>query len=112
METKSTTIIDPFDSDKRMNVEESIDAPWKHWVVVVNPDWTTVWSSIKIDPVYKIADIEEWATYSYFGKTDKDGNRIIMRLTNATNAFRYAKGTTDYATNRTGRASLLYALYS
>jgi hypothetical protein len=70
---------------------------------------TSIWS-IKIDSVYKIRDIDDSSqtTYTYFGKQTSTWAYQIMRLTNATDAFEYAYGTSDYTTNWTNRAILSY----
>ena len=64
----------------------------------------------KIDSKYKIRDIDDSSqtTYTYFGKQTASGAYQIMRLTNATNTFEYAYGTSDYSTAWTGRAALSY----
>jgi hypothetical protein len=61
-------------------------------------------------PIFDIRNIEEDATYKYFGFEERGGtNWRIMRKTLATSAFLYATGTSDYATNWTGKAGLTYA---
>jgi hypothetical protein len=59
---------------------------------------------------FDIRNIEEDATYKYFGFEERGGTDWrIMRKTLATSTFLYATGTTDYATNWTGKAGLTYA---
>lgn len=58
---------------------------------------------------YDIRDIEDTGTYKYFGFGERGGTAWrIMRKELATNAFRYATGATDYATNWTNRGSQTY----
>lgn len=59
------------------------------------------------DPLaqYKIADLDE-STTSYYGFTDPDENWYILKLT--ATAGRYTKGSEDYTTAWTNRASLNY----
>jgi len=72
--------------------------------------WAFLWQKTtdKIDTKYKIRDIDEQTVYTYFGKQTAAWAYQIMRLTNATNAFEYAYGATDYTTNRNNRALLSY----
>jgi len=73
---------------------------------VTNPDGTSVGTPTTFD----IRNIEEDATYKYFGFEERGGTDWrIMRKTLATNTFLYATGTSDYATNWTGKAGLSYA---
>jgi virulence-associated protein VapD len=61
-------------------------------------------------PIFDIRNTEEDATYKYFGFEERGGtNWRIMRKTLATSAYLYATGTSDYATNWTGKAGLTYA---
>lgn len=64
------------------------------------------------DPLakYKIADTDDDASPNYFGFTDIDGNWYILKETVSAgaNTYRYAAGTSSYATNWTNRASLSY----
>jgi hypothetical protein len=59
---------------------------------------------------YYVHDTETTATYTYIGTLATDGKWIIKRYTIATKTFRYAKGTSAYATNWTNRATLTYDL--
>jgi len=72
--------------------------------------WAFLWQKTtdKIDTKYKIRDIDEQTVYTYFWKQTATWAYQIMRLTNATNAFEYAYGASDYSTAWTGRASLTY----
>jgi len=80
--------------------------PTKSWLVVTWP-W---WSGVETDSLYKIRDIDDYSqtTYTYFGKQTAAWAYQIIRLTNATNAFEYAYGASDYTTNRNNRALLSY----
>jgi hypothetical protein len=60
---------------------------------------------------YKLADIED-ATTTYLGYLKDDGSWYITKLDLTVNSFRYAKGTADYSTNWTARASLTYDYYA
>ena len=55
---------------------------------------------------YNISDVDSGA---YYGKVDAHGNWYIMKEDSDT--FRYAFGTSDYATNWAGRAALTYTYY-
>lgn len=81
------------------------DGEWYNW----DPTATTT-SSTVIDPRtgYGISDIEETATYKYFGFEDASGNWYILRKTLATNEFLYSKGASAYSTAWTNRASQTY----
>jgi hypothetical protein len=64
---------------------------------------------------YRVADTDDPDTgnvsgINYYGFVDVDGAWYIMRedLTGATATYRYTKGSTNYATNWTGRAGLTY----
>ncbi len=78
------------------------------------PDWDGIdakLDAIGIDSLdnYRITDLDTSGATQYFGYTDKDNNWYIMELTSTT--ARYIKGTTDYATNWTGRAGLSYEYF-
>jgi hypothetical protein len=59
---------------------------------------------------YFISDKDDDASPNYFGFVDRDGNWYILKETVLAGAdtYRYAKGTTGYTTNWTGRAALSY----
>lgn len=66
----------------------------------------------KIDPAekyptsgYGFSQLEEGATYSYFGFVNKAGAWYIQRETVATGDYRYTKGSSDFATGWTNRAT-------
>ena len=63
------------------------------------------------DPLdeYGISDIDEGAT-SYYGYVDKDGNWCIIQVTATT--VRYKVGASNYTTNWTGRADLVYGYFN
>lgn len=55
---------------------------------------------------YKITEVDD-STTSYYGFLDKDGKWYIMQESSS-GAYRYSKGTTNFSTNWTNRASLSY----
>jgi len=69
-------------------------------------DYGKTYTSEDLTVKYKITDIDDAGSPKYFGFTDKDGNWFIMSLT--TTEARYARSTSGYATNWTGRAGLTY----
>lgn len=72
-------------------------------------DIITAINGIGGSTTYDIRDIEDTGTYKYFGFGERSGTSWrIMRKELATNAFRYATGATDYATNWTNRGSQTY----
>lgn len=56
---------------------------------------------------YKISQIDDTTATVYFGYVNKDGAWYISREESSGN-YRYTKGTTDFSTNWTDRASLTY----
>ena len=70
-------------------------------------------SGNKIDPAekhptdgYKISQLDD-SSPAFYGFTNKDANWFIMKEDSSGN-YRYAKGTTDFPTNWTNRATLSY----
>lgn len=63
---------------------------------------------------YKITDIDADASPNYYSFVDKAGNWYILKETISAGAdtYRYAKGTSDYSTNWTGRAGLSYDYFN
>lgn len=63
---------------------------------------------------YIISDKDDDASPNYFGFLKKDGSWYIMKETVSAGAdtYRYAKGTTDYTTNWTGRVGLTYGYFN
>lgn len=57
---------------------------------------------------YAISEIDDAGDPSYYGYVDKDANWYIMQENVAAKTYRYAKGTTGYPANWTGRAALVY----
>ncbi len=57
-----------------------------------------------------LSDLDDASTPKFFGYTDKNENWYIMKesISSGITNFRYKKGTTDYETNWTNRASLTY----
>ena len=62
------------------------------------------------DPLikYQISDQDNTGNPSYFGFASPTGSWYIMKQDTAANTYRYASGSTGYATNWTNRASLTY----
>jgi hypothetical protein len=104
--TSSTQIQDWGTSQRKAAVVVSPDIT-KNALVVANADWSNVWWATAAYAIRNIDDSSQ-TTYTYFGKQTAAGAWLVMRLTNATNAFEYAYGTSDYATAWTGRALLSY----
>lgn len=59
---------------------------------------------------YSISDMDTTSDPKYFGYMDDSGEWYIMKMTTSSE-FRYVRGSTDYSTNWTNRASLSYDLY-
>lgn len=55
---------------------------------------------------YRISQLDD-SSPAYYGFTNKDGNWFIMKEDSSGN-YRYAKGSSSFATNWTGRAGLSY----
>lgn len=71
-------------------------------------------SGTPIDPArhhptdgYRISEIDDATTPSYFGFVNSTGNWFIMRE-ESSGAYRYSAGSTDFATNWTNRSGLSY----
>jgi len=73
-------------------------------------DYQKTFISEDLTAKYKISDIDDTGSKKYFGYMDKDGNWFIMTLT--TTQTRYVKGTSNYITAWTGRASLVYDYFN
>jgi hypothetical protein len=72
---------------------------------------------IKIDPAeksptdgYAITTIDSASNPAYYGFVKKDGSWYILKDDNG--AYRYSKGSSDYSTNWTSRASLPYDYFN
>lgn len=61
--------------------------------------------------LYFVSDVDEAADPKYYGFLTKAGEWYILKNTNDT-TFRYISGTSDYPTNWTNRASLVYDYYN
>lgn len=63
---------------------------------------------------YYISDKDDDASPNYYGFLDKNGNWYIIKETVSAGAdtYRYAKGSTNYTTNWTNRASLSYDYFN
>ena len=59
---------------------------------------------------YKINDLEEGST-NYYGFERADGAWYILRSTTSATVFRYAKGSSNYSTAWTNRASQSYSTF-
>lgn len=57
---------------------------------------------------YEVTKIDEAGDPKYYGAVDSDGNWYIRRVTSDT-SHDFARGTTNFSTNWTGRAALDYA---
>lgn len=57
---------------------------------------------------YLISDTDDTSNPKYYGFLDKFGNWYILRENTSTKTYRYCKGSNDYTTNWTNRASLTY----
>lgn len=72
--------------------------------VPINELQTTIYDSLD---QYKVADVDDTASPKYYGFTTKDGYWYILKNTSDT-TFRYVRGTSEYATAWTNRASQTY----
>lgn len=73
---------------------------------------------VRIDPAeknptdgYEITELDDSALPSYIGFVKKTGDWYIMRE-EASGSYRYTKGTTDFDTNWTNRATLTYGYFN
>ena len=105
METKSTTLIDPFDSDKRVNVEESVSVPWKHGIIVINPDGSNIWGPTSGYVLANLPIDSDIDTYFWYTNWD---NWMIRKISTEDNSVRYAIWTSWYS--RADRTTLDYNL--
>lgn len=55
-----------------------------------------------------VSDTDDSTNPKYYGFLAKDGQWYILRENTTSKQYRYVKGTTDYPTNWTNRASLTY----
>lgn len=69
----------------------------------------TITAAAKPTDAYSLSNIDDSTSTEYYGYEDKDGNWYIKKL--ASNAITFTKGTSDYATAWTNRASQSYASY-
>lgn len=72
--------------------------------------FSTAFSGKQIE--FQASDVDEAANPRYYGFLSIDGKWLIRQLNTATGAIRYAKGSKNYSTNWTNRASLSYSYYS
>lgn len=63
---------------------------------------------------YAASDVDDAAVPNYYGFVDKNGAWYILQedVSGGVTQYRYAKGSSDYATNWTNRAGLTYALFN
>jgi len=82
--------------------------------IVSMPEISVSATATSDDPTlkYLISDTDAADTVKYYGFLDKDGNWYIMQEDTSAGTYRYTKGSADYATNWTDRASLTYELFS
>lgn len=73
----------------------------------------------KIDPAqnqptdgYKISEISEEETVTYYGFTNKDGAWFVMKEDATTGSFRYVKGDLNFPVGWKGRKDLAYDYFS
>ena len=92
--------------DNQENIDLGVEGEAKR-VVLFGEDGSTISDILE---GYKITDKDDDATPNYYGYTDKDGNWYILKevVSPGADTYRYAKGTSDYTTNWTGRAGLSY----
>lgn len=71
---------------------------------------TTLLSKDDVLDCYQTSDIDQASsTVTYIGKVDRAGNWFIQKIDSTSGTtFRFIKGTSDYTTNWTIRASLTY----
>ena len=60
---------------------------------------------------YNIAEVDDSLSDTYYGYINKDGAWFI-RKESSTGAYRYAKGSSDFSTNWTGRVGLTYDYFN
>lgn len=61
---------------------------------------------------YKVADLDTSSTPAYYGFISSTGSWYILEENTLAGTYRYTKGTTDYATNWTARASKTYDYFN
>jgi len=73
----------------------------------------------RIDPAvkqptdgYRITELDDGVTYVYGGYVDKDGNWFISREELSSGSYRYVRGSSNFSTNWTNRASLTYDYFN
>jgi hypothetical protein len=64
--------------------------------------------SVKGKIPFHIQDADESGAVRWYGYASTDGSWMIMEQTTASGSHRYISGTSEYATNWTGRAGLSY----
>ena len=57
---------------------------------------------------FKIAEVDDAAFPKYYGFAAPDGSWYVLRETTAPATFRYSRGDSGFATNWTGRGSLVF----
>lgn len=75
-----------------------------------NGSFTTLLSKDDVLDCYQMSDVDEAsATVTYVGNVDRAGNWYIKKIdTTSGVTLRFIKGTSNYSTNWTNRASLTY----
>lgn len=106
--SQGITIKGKTDADK--NVPVRVDDLGQVYILVGNPEDVITPTSPTLG--YGIMNIEETATYKYFGFENKDGGWYIMRKTLATNEFLYIAGSSNYGTAWTDRDTHTYIAFS
>ncbi len=67
--------------------------------------------TVPVADKYRLSDYDVSGNPLYVGMVDENGSWYITRIDTAMRQARYAKGTSDYATNWSGRAALSYDYY-
>ena len=57
---------------------------------------------------YMISDVDDASNPKYYGFADREGGWYILKEDTTDKTYRYCKGTSDYTTNWTNRASSTY----
>ena len=61
---------------------------------------------------YRVAGVDDGGAIKYYGYLSISGAWYILEEDTTNKTFKYAKGTSDFGTNWTGRAGLTYRFYN